>query len=163
MTCQEANTDKTGEIKGRWKSVDGETFDTQANCFNGEISRLFEESQSDQSLRNDFYRMTAEQRQVQSEINKMLEMFRAFCASLPDEERCSYSQFPPILVVGGNYAKERIKEFSKHFTVVVIDEYMTSQTCHSCLNEEVVKGKHRMRVCKKGICLMLKMVMYQES
>ena len=83
-------------------------------------------------------------------------MYRAFNASLPDEEKERYSKHPPILVIGGSYlnAKQRMKEYSRYFTVVVIDEYMTSQTCPNCLkrNKEVVKGEHRLRVCIEG-CL----------
>ena len=59
----------------------------------------------------------------------------------PDEEKEGYSK--PILVIGGSYlnAKERIKEYSRYFSVVVIDEYMT-RTCEYFFNERLRPEKH---------------------
>ena len=111
LECGEKpDTTKTGEHKARLKSVDDNVIDKHVNGWIGANSKSFQESQSDESLRHDLYRLKAKRRLAKAEMFQVLEMFRAYCASLPDEEKERYSKHPPILVMGGSYLMAMYQE-----------------------------------------------------
>jgi hypothetical protein len=138
------SNEKTGERSDEFRSIDS---DNALDWWARNKSKIMS-NKSIEELKDAKHMKSAEQRHWISYAHKFLEIFRAFVGSLSEGDREKYSQRPPIIVMGKNHGTSRMKYLSQFFTVVGIDEYMTSQTCPCCLrkNKEVT-GNLRLREC----------------
>jgi hypothetical protein len=144
---------KTGENIDNFRSTDDSAFKDHVSGWWSSNKSNIMNNMSTENLVHNQHMKSAEQRFWMTYVHTILEHYRAFVGSLPEDEQKKCRENPPIIVWGNSYKGgwARKKFLAQFFTVVAVDEYMTSQTCPSCLKKNTqVPGNLRLRDCVHG-------------
>lgn len=147
--------DALDELKSTTKKTNGvDEYQLYADKFNAVAPIMVEQSYSENLLRSKFNRINGKKRYLAEMNNQILSM----CEAVAPEKTGA-----PIVIIGkptfsatmkrqrAGSPKKIIKHLSRFFTVILVDEFNTSQRCCQCGSElERVGNSIRMYDCTGG-------------